>query len=130
MANEQNLKPAQPGEVRNPNGRPKGAKSWSTIVKNILEDEEMFEAILAGQGRRPNWIEKLNKKNGANAIVVAMIAKALGGDYRAADWLRKTGYGDKLDLTTGDEPMTALVKFVGGKKPEDEDDDSDGTDSR
>jgi hypothetical protein len=38
MANEQNLiPPPQKGEVRNPNGRPKGSKNRSTIARKWLE---------------------------------------------------------------------------------------------
>jgi hypothetical protein len=37
MANDENLKPAQKGEVRNPNGRPKGSLNRSTIARKWLE---------------------------------------------------------------------------------------------
>jgi hypothetical protein len=37
MANNQNLKPVQPGEVRNPKGKPKGTRNRSTIAKEVLE---------------------------------------------------------------------------------------------
>jgi hypothetical protein len=33
MANDENLIPPKPGEVRNPNGRPKGSKNRSTIAR-------------------------------------------------------------------------------------------------
>lgn len=37
MANEQNLRPCKPGETHNPNGRPKGARSMKTILREYLE---------------------------------------------------------------------------------------------
>jgi hypothetical protein len=37
MNNENLLPPAKKGEVRNPNGRPKGAKNWSTIFKKYAK---------------------------------------------------------------------------------------------
>lgn len=114
-----NLIPAKKGDVRNPKGKPKGTVHWSTIVKQVLEDEAIFEAVLASSSKRPAWVDKLNKKNGLNAIVVAMLARAMSGDNRAADWLRKTGYGDKIDITSGDMPITALVKFVGDEPNDD-----------
>ena len=109
MANEQNLIPAKKGEVRNPNGRPKGVKNWHTIVQDILGDEELFQALLDSADRRPDWVEKLNKKNGATAIVAVMTLRALEGDKQAAEWLRKTGFGDKLDLSSSDGTMTPTV---------------------
>ena len=33
----ENLKPAQPGEIRNPNGRPKGSRSLTTLLREMLE---------------------------------------------------------------------------------------------
>lgn len=38
-----NLNPAKEGEVRNPNGRPVGAKSAKTILKKILAERIDFE---------------------------------------------------------------------------------------
>ena len=35
--NEENLKPAKVGEVRNPNGRGKGSKNFKTILKHYLQ---------------------------------------------------------------------------------------------
>ena len=43
MANIENLIPAQKGEVRNPNGRGKGNRNRSTILKELLDlnDQEL-----------------------------------------------------------------------------------------
>lgn len=124
MANEQNLIPAVKGEVRNPNGRPKGAKSWSTVVREVLNDEELFNTILATADKVPAWVQNLNKKNAANAIAVAMAHRALAGDKQAAEWLRKTGYGDKIDITSDGQPLKiAMVQFVGPGNADDTDTD-------
>ena len=37
MANDENLKPATKGEVRNPNGRPKGSKNRATVARQYLD---------------------------------------------------------------------------------------------
>lgn len=105
----------KPGVSGNPKGKPKGLQDWSTIVRKILGSEELFEAILAHAKEKPGWVNQLGggNKNAAHAVVMAMIKKALDGDHKAADFLRKTGFGDKIDLTSGGEPIQALVEFVG-----------------
>lgn len=85
----------KPGQVLNPNGRPKGALSWSTVVKELLEDETLIEKIVKNP---PAYIKTLNRKDAASIIAISMIAKAVSGDKQAADWLRKTGFGDQLDI--------------------------------
>lgn len=39
MANNQNLTPFKPGQVHNPNGRPKGRRSISTYLKMFVEGD-------------------------------------------------------------------------------------------
>jgi hypothetical protein len=118
----------KPGESGNPNGRPKGIRSWSTVVKRILSDEKLFEMMTADKNN-PAWVDVLETKNAANAIVGAMVTKALAGDKNAAEWLRKTGFGDKLDITSDDMPIqTATVVDLGNvanKHQAEQDSDSD-----
>jgi hypothetical protein len=95
VANEENLKPWKKGQSGNPKGRPKGTKNWSTIVQRILADEELMDKI---SKNKPSYWSELPEKNAANAIIVAMVVEALKGNHKAADWLRKTGYGEKLKL--------------------------------
>lgn len=94
MANEQNLVPfTGADDPRRSNGKPKGIKNWSTIVRNLLADEKFVDKVYS---RKPEWWGRLPHKNGANAVAAAMMVKALKGDKFAADWLRQTGFGDKL----------------------------------
>lgn len=93
MANEQNLKPFKKGQSGNPKGRPKGVKSWSTIVQGLLADPEFADKIIS---QKPGWWDNLPNKNLAEVITTAMIVKAVSGDDKAARWLSKTGYGDKI----------------------------------
>lgn len=87
MANSENLIPAKPGEVRNPNGRGKGNRNRSTIVREALE------AILAGTDQQV-----------VDGITAAAIAKAMTGDIAAFKELMDSGYGKNPDKTefTGD----------------------------
>lgn len=88
-----NLQSFKKGVSGNPKGRPKGLKNWSSIVQQLLADEKLIDKVVA---KKPAYWDDLPTKNGANAIVVAMMIRAMQGEQKAADWLRKTGFGDKL----------------------------------
>ena len=68
MANEENLKPFKKGEVTNPNGRPKGSRNRSTIVKELLEYASKQKNVLTGEE------ETLTQEQ---AITLAMLLKAV-----------------------------------------------------
>lgn len=112
MANEDNLKPFKKGHDprRENNGRPKGSKSLSTYVRELENDDFDWSKLPV----KPKNAEAFT---GApfKAIVAVQVAKALDGDTRAAEWLRKSGYGDRLDITSGEEPIAAEVIFIGGE---------------
>lgn len=101
---EAQLANLQPG---NSPGRPVGSKSWSTVVKQLLEDEELFNQLLASMERKPKWLETTSTKSLMQAITIAQSLKALGGSHFSAEWVRKTGYGDKIDITSNGETITA-----------------------
>jgi hypothetical protein len=85
MANEQNLKPAQKGEVRNPNGRP---KKIETILKDVFLAE--YNTKLTN-GQAQDIIKGLLTKSRSELIELAknddlpfwisMIAKKATRDY-------------------------------------------------
>jgi hypothetical protein len=97
MAGADNLKPFEEGDDprRNTNGRPVGSRNWANVVQELLEDEQLAEKMLT---QKPSYWEVLKRKDGANLIVTAMMARAVSGDTKAAEWLRKTGFGDKIDV--------------------------------
>lgn len=95
----------QPGVSGNKKGRPKGSLSMSTIVKQLMDDEELADKMMA---RKPSYWEDLPDKNFASAIVVAMMAKAMGGDVKAATWLRVTGYGNKVVIEPDERPTRPI----------------------
>lgn len=103
---EKGLKQGQwkSGESGNPNGRPKGSKNLATIIRE-LEAEDFDWSLVP--------IKQINaaKKIGSpwRAVVYVAIAKAWGGDVRAMEWLRKSGYGDKLDVTSNGETIAPRV---------------------
>ena len=83
MAGIDNLTPVKPGQVLNPNGRPKGSKNRSTIVREILE------AIH----------DKESGKTNAEVMTYQIAAKALDGDLNAYKELMDSGFGKNVDVT-------------------------------
>ena len=115
MANSENLKPFPKGVSGNPKGRPKGIKNWSTVVQQILADEKLLDKVVK---TKPSYWTDLPTKNGANAIVVAMMINAMAGDQRAAEWLRKSGFGDKLTVESEEGLFKATKLEIEIVKPE------------
>jgi len=85
MPNEQNLiPPPKPGEIRNPNGRPKGSKNRSTIARKWLEAMQDSKNPITGE------LERLTQED---IMTLALIKKARGGDVNAYKQLMDSGYG-------------------------------------
>lgn len=93
-----NLIPPKKGEIRNPNGKPKGTKHISTWIQELLNDED-FEANLIDSKR--GMIEF--KGAPLKAIILAARHQAINGDDKARDWLARYGWGTKLQLSNDPE---------------------------
>lgn len=74
---------------------PKRPKNLDKIVREILDDETIIDKVVQNQ---PEYWARLPVKNGAHVIATVMMVKAMGGDIKAAEWIRKTGFGDKVLL--------------------------------
>lgn len=74
---------------------PKKPRNLDKIVREILSDDSLVDKVIANQ---PEYWNKLPAKNGGYILATVMMVKAMGGDIKAADWIRKTGYGDKVLL--------------------------------
>jgi len=81
----------------------KGSKHISTHIRNMLNDPNFELKLENGEVIKGAPME---------AIIKTAIAKAVSGDIRAFDILAKRGWGDKIDMTSGGQPLTALVKFA------------------
>jgi hypothetical protein len=99
MANEENLIPAQKGEVRNPNGRPKGSKNRSTIARRWLEVNQSLKNPLTGES------ETMSQED---LMTLALIKKAREGDVAAYKALMDSGYGaplQQIEQTNIEQPL-------------------------
>ena len=99
MENKDYLIPAQPGEVRNPNGRPKGSKNRSTIARKWLEVMQESKNPITGE------LEKLSQED---LITLAMIHKARKGDVGAYKQLMDSGFGmptQSIEQTIIEQPL-------------------------
>lgn len=103
--NTSGLIPFPKGVSGNPNGRPKGTKSLATIIRE-LEDEEFNWDLFPKHSRELKEFIALAGPVGSpfRAIVYRALLDSVGGKgiekVAAREWLRKAGYGDKLDLTS------------------------------
>ena len=104
MANEKNLIPAKKGEVRNPNGRPKGALNRSTIARKWLEVNQSLKNPLTGES------ETMSQED---LMTLALIKKAREGDVSAYKALMDSGYGaplQQVEQTILEQPLFPDVK--------------------
>lgn len=89
----------KPGQSGNPNGRPKGRRSLSTIIREMGEGANKLD-----WEKLPDDAKALRQKYGDDlppfeVVVYVAMGQAMKGDQQAREWLRKAGYGDQLDIT-------------------------------
>lgn len=75
--------------------KPKRPRNLDKIVREIINDDELVDLVVANQ---PEWWSKIPVKNVGYIMSTVMAVKAMGGDIKAAEWIRKTGFGDKVLL--------------------------------
>ena len=108
-----NLKPipAGKGEVRNPKGRKKGQKNWSTIFRNLMDNEKFCQTLIGSKPKEWNEMVGDTPAEVLAAVIVASTvraaAKYIGQDKPLPKDVResillvsKLTYGDKLKVET------------------------------
>ena len=95
MDNKKHLIPAKKGEVRNPNGRPKGSKNKSTIFKEMLAS-------------------KLNGNLTVQEELITKLYEAMkDGDLKAIDLILNGAYGkDKQVVEQTNIELSAPPKIT------------------
>ena len=102
---KKNLKPFPPGKSGNPAGRPKGARAFKTVIKEILdmlassneyhEDDALLCDVLEDQLKRP-----VSRRE---AMVYKQVVKAMRGDTFAFNAIADREEGkpkQSVDVTT------------------------------
>lgn len=90
-------KPFKKGQSGNPNGRPKKIPELRELLANVLGDEK-------------------DGKTAAEAILMALRAKAVKGDVRAAELLLDRAYGKaKQEIENTGQPI--IVTLTGPEPP-------------
>ena len=131
MANEQNLKPftsEQDREQAVKNGK-KGGKASGEARRRKRDMKERLQILLSmsikdGKGADIEKIKNFGSLKGENitvedAILVAMIQKALKGDVSASNFIRDTSgqkVVDKVEINTNiDESVREIEEYIRNK---------------
>lgn len=119
-----NLKPVQPGQVLNPNGRPKGSLNRKTLFTRALE---MAAAAKAAEEQRRTLGDEHNPATIAEQLVARLVIDGLAGD-KAAIAMLMDGALDKVpekqDLTHSFGALLAQAKAAPGELPKYEGEDA------
>ena len=78
----------------------KQLKDISKLVRELLSDPELVDKMIK-KDKRPAWVDYMEDPNGASLIIANMIMRAMrddAGAVPAAEFLRKTGWGDKVNI--------------------------------
>ncbi len=92
-AGASNLIPPVQGEVRNPNGRPKGVPNRKTILNYLLFESNLEDLI--EPDKKPKWWDKVKPKNLYEAMTMAMAVQAMSGDTKSFNALNHA-LGDQI----------------------------------
>lgn len=88
-----NLKPVQPGEVRNPKGRGKGVRNWDVVMRELFEEGEITQ----------------------DDIVLEQAKRAKEGDLKSAEWFAERMDGkskERIGITIEENEITKKIKEV------------------
>jgi hypothetical protein len=89
-------------------GRTFGARSLSTIIRDVMEDGIDWEKMPVNADTRTKLNERYGKR-GWEAVIYVMTAKALAGDVKAAEFLAKHGYRQQIDITTAGKELPTPI---------------------
>ena len=108
MPNPENIEKHkfEKGESGNPNGRPKGARNRSTIVRQWLDVEQRLKNPITGSEEQMNL---------EDFMTLAQIKKAREGDTQAYKALLDSAYGTpdtNIDITTQGDKINGKPEWL------------------
>lgn len=89
----------------------KTAAMMSETVRDVLADDDLFNAIMENSDRKPVYLDMMPRKNGITAIVIAQMLKAMGGDTQAFTALSRYGFGEKVQMDVSDFYKTDQINI-------------------
>ncbi len=98
------LTPYPKGVSGNPAGKPKGTKHLSSVIQDLMEDEN-FELKL----KNGELLKGMPSRN----IAKVMYGLAVSGNTKAADWLARHGYGNKQIHEFENSPIQQILQKYG-----------------
>lgn len=102
---QSNIVPPKKGEIRNPNGKPKGTLNRATVWKKFLKIVEVMESPFTEQEEEFTQLE---------IIALAQLKKARDGDTLAYKTIMDERFGlatQKQDVTSGGEKIETIRVF-------------------
>ena len=87
--NNENLVSFKKGQSGNLNGRPKGSRNRTTLVRELLEMVSTFDNPLTEQSEKLSYVEQ---------IIISQIAEARKGNVQAFRELMDSAYGKMKDV--------------------------------
>ena len=104
MANNQNLRrPGKKGECPNPNGRPKGAKSVTTYIRELLDKRIDSPKTPISDPRK--------KISVAETIALRLVQKAMNGEMQAIREIQDRTEGKSVE-TVNSNNMLVVPDWV------------------
>ena len=114
MANNQNLIPAQKGEVRNPNGRPK--KIYTVIKQSGFSKDDIRTAMQEAGWQTAKELEDIIDDETKPAILKiiarAFLKGAERGDYRYISEIMQQAIGKPTEQTENKHLHKIIVEYV------------------
>lgn len=92
----------KPGQSGNPAGKPKGARHLSSVIQELMDDDDFELKLKDGKTLKGRPSRKLTE---------VMYGMAVSGNVKAAEWLAKHGYGTKQVHEFSNPIETILTKY-------------------